>query len=734
MFIGNGEHIMSNPAKKTRNSIPLVALIGLPNSGKSTLLNRLTGQNLAVTADEAHTTRDVNYGEDYWEGFYIRFVDTGGLVPDPQDVIQKAVQVKSWAAIAEADVLIWVVDKRQNPETITDAFLQKLWKTGKPVVLAINKIDAPRDEKDIADYAAFGPSAFVNISAANGYNLGDLMDEVVIQLQHLGYEKNADVEKVKRFSLVDEKGEKPSKKMLEVRKNGDHYYVTREQTSTGPGLFQSVSLGKKPEQASKWEDDKLLNMSTIVFDLDGVVFQPETSQPYDGIESILHELRRQGKQLLYATNAMADKMKHYREHSVMKYFAGGLASFESEHEKPDTEFWSELCEFYEVDKTATLVFDNSEENIKSAKAYGMWGELVDSSFFFQQETESQQEIPLSDIEKNSQISSLEDESEIDDEEFDTATEDDDEFEIEDETEQNDADDILNTSPFLDILEQIEIGAIQRIQKPLNVLLLGKPNVGKSSLFNKLVGSDIQIVTDIAGTTLSINDMLVKNKRNGNEYLLLDSAGIRRKSQRTMGAETFATYRTIQAAYQADVICLVLDASKPISHQDQVIAGIAQEAHKGLVILANKADLLDADEKKRFLKDILHKMNFLKAEDFIWVSATEGTNMYQIWPKIDEVGAKRQLTVTHEQLRKLFNYLMKQKPPSKLSTKKRAVIYDLVYTRQSPPTFELLVKDKESIHWSYTRFLENIIRRQFNLSQSGLVVRLVEVNRKRVLER
>jgi len=730
-----------------KKNIPLVALIGLPNSGKSTLLNRLTGQNIAVTADEAHTTRDVNYGEDYWEGYYLRFVDTGGLVPDPADQIQKLTQMKSWAAIAQADVLLWVMDKRQNPDTVTDVFLQKLWKTGKPVILAINKIDSPQQEKDIADYAQFGTDAFINISAANGYNLSELMDIVIEQLQGIGFEPNMETAKIPRF-FNENKKEPTSKKkgMLSVKKSGDHYYVVRENTDKGPGLFEAVTIEKSNlNKPASWEFDKLLNISNLVFDLNGVVFLPGTNIASPNIEIVLHELRSQGKKLFYATNNSKEEMKYVSTSPVMKYFEGGLAAFETKYHKPEAGFWKELCHYFDLDIETTLVFDDSHENVESAKQFGMWAEQIDIESYYGEYPKTANKADYTNQNETETENNLESELEYEaknlendltenlEEELGEELEEESEILDENLKEEDALIDPLVYNPYLITLKSIETGQKKRVNQPIKVLLLGKPNVGKSSLFNKLVGEDVQIVTDIAGTTLSVNDMLVKKYKTGQEYILLDSAGIRKKGSRASGAETFASYRTIQAAYEADVICLVLDSSKDISHQDQVVAGIAQESHKGLVILANKSDLLDADLQARFLKEINFKMKFLKAEDFLWVSVITSQNIQQIWPKIDEVSAKRELTVTREELRKLFNYLMKQKPPSKLPTKKRAVIYDLIFTQQQPPTFELLVKDKSCIHWSYVRFLENIIRRQFNLSQSGLVVRLVEVNRRKVLE-
>lgn len=213
-----------------------------------------------------------------------------------------------------------------------------------------------------------------------------------------------------------------------------------------------------------------------------------------------------------------------------------------------------------------------------------------------------------------------------------------------------------------------------------------------------------------------------------KYTLLDSTGIRRPGQRTFGAETFATERTIQAAYDADVICMVVDGSEPLSHQDQVVAGILREAKKGCVVIVNKADLVDKEEQVKFIREFEGKFAFLKVKKFLWVSAKSGYNKKEIWNTIDAALEERKMEIPREEIRKLFNYLMKQKPPKKLRMQKRPVIYDLIYTNERNPTFELLCKNKMTIHWSYLRFLENVIRRNFGFENTEIKVKAVNITK------
>ena len=142
-------------------------------------------------------------------------------------------------------------------------------------------------------------------------------------------------------------------------------------------------------------------------------------------------------------------------------------------------------------------------------------------------------------------------------------------------------------------------------------------------------------------------------------------------------------------------------------------------------------MIDAEAKKKWQGDLFKKFEFLKSEDVIFISAIEKINVNKIFYKIDDVLARRGATITSNELRKLFNYLMKQKKPPKLPSKRKAICYDLIQTKSNPPTFELLIKERDTIHWSYMRFLENIIRKQFKLNNTGIKVKLTEVYKKNV---
>ncbi len=648
--------------------LPLIALFGLPNSGKSTLLNRLTSTKKAIVAREAHTTRDLNFAEVNWEGMEMQLVDTGGLVPDADAKIEKEIQVKSWAALSKADFLIWVIDRKQNPETITDSILSRVWKLGKPYMLVINKVDDPNKENSIDQYARLGGFEFINTSAANGYGLNELLDAMVTKCEELGFTKNTnnDYESTKRQKRTRSKSGKV------VRSQEGGYAVVRETDESGkPALFESYSTRTAINE-----------IDTVVVDVYGVLVNSQ-GELIAGSAEVLQSIVDSGKKLYYISNTQADSIDSVEVlDAVTELFSGGITSSQCGYSKPDEKIYELLKEKYDLDFAKALYVDDLPENIDVGTKLGMWTVLHNSDF--------------------------------------------------------------GLSYLPDRIEAMEYGFEERIPQVPKIILLGKPNVGKSSLFNALSTQDLQIVTDIAGTTLSINDYLLErdvlytNPKTGEtqhrhkNYILLDTTGIRKPGQRTFGAETFATNRTVEAAYEADVICLIVDGSQPLTHQDQVVAGIARQSRNGLVVIVNKADLLDDEDKTAFMRSFTHKFTFLKVDTFVWVSAKEKIGLDKIWKSIDLSLHNRQRLITRAEVRRLFNYLMKQKPPKKLRTKKRPIIYDLVYTDTKPPTFELLVKDKTTLHWSYLRFLENKIKDQFHFQATGIKLKVVEVNRKNVL--
>ena len=667
---------MTKPEHKdlivTMKRIPTIALIGLPNSGKSTLLNRICGTKKAITAKEEHTTRDLNWSEAEWDNMFMQFVDTGGLVPDPADKIQKEIQIRSFGAIAIADILVWVIDRRQNPENISQKVLQKIWKAGKPFMVVVNKVDDPNLEKSVADYARLGGFAFVNVSSTNSYGINNLLDAVVEKCLNMGFERSPE----DPIQIINHKKRKRDKAGVVKMLNDGSYYVTRENGEDGPGLYEVVM-------------DQTIDPDNLAFE-NQVAEKPKIlllGKPNVGKSSLFNAMIGSEVQIVTdipGTTLSVNDMLLTRKVKVLK--------------KP-------VINLEDLDLDELEVGENGELNGQSGK-HSSEDEEGDETWDEEEVALGQRNsdsLKTSTIEKatnesaeiSNQIKADQNDDDLIDEMYQGDEEEEGE-EYEDEDENEDSDD--------DTLPEAKL--------PKKVLA----KVSESELKSKL---------DAKPEPKPEYEWIDK------EYILLDTTGIRKPGQRTTGAETFATFRTVDSAYQADVICIIVDASLPVSHQDQVVAGICKQAKKGMVVIANKSDLIDEEQKQRFIKDFLHKFVFLKLDDFVWVSAKNKTNLYKIWEKIDESLANREKQIEPAEVRKLFNYLMKKKPPNKVANKKRAVIYDFIYSKSKPPTFELLIKDKTTVHWSYVRFLENVVRKQFNFQGTAISIKLTEVDRKNI---
>lgn len=472
--------------------IPVVAMVGLPNSGKSSLVNRISDTRKAIVAKEAHTTRDLNYGECTWDGNYFKLVDTGGLVPDPEGKIQKAVQIKSWGAIAEADLLIWVIDRKQGIETISEQTIDRIRKTGKPYIVAINKVDDPNFDSSEADYVHLGGVGFINISCNTGYGLGDLCDMIIERLIDLGFRDNLmqipeviEPNKVKSmqdrrlksversldgtyiirgadgiYESVSEKAQLKAENRIEtlvfdfynvvfdaptkklVNKLAKKYGLTAEQAQVTFDLYEKRHYEEMGSDEFETEFSKIVGHQ-IDFKNDIHVIWSPLVQEIESTCNFLKYQKSMGKNIYYITN-ITSSYPDRKQSAIYRYFDGGVASCEVGVNKPNLEIYKILLKKYNLRAQNCVFIDDKFQNVEAAKKLGFRGIV-----FAQGETDLEAELKI----------------------------------------------LEGKNP-----------------NPPKVLFLGKPNVGKSSLFNLMVGDDIQIVTDVAGTTLSVNDTMVERTK------------------------------------------------------------------------------------------------------------------------------------------------------------------------------------------------------------------------------
>jgi len=251
-----------------------------------------------------------------------------------------------------------------------------------------------------------------------------------------------------------------------------------------------------------------------------------------------------------------------------------------------------------------------------------------------------------------------------------------------------------------------------------IAIVGKPNVGKSSIINKLVGENRVIVSDIAGTTRDAVDTEVTY--NGKEYVLIDTAGVRRKNKIKEELEHFMIVRTVSAVERADVVILVIDATEGVTDQDTKIAGIAHERGKGIIIAVNKWDAIEKDDKttNKYTAEIRDMLAFMPYAEIMFISAKTGQRLPKLYEMIDLVMENHALRVATGVLNEIMmEAVAMQQPPTDKG--KRLKLFYITQVSVKPPTFVIFVNDKELMHFSYTRYIENRIRDAFGFRGTPL---------------
>ena len=429
-------------------SKPVVAIVGRPNVGKSTLFNALAGEMISIVKDTPGVTRDRIYAEVTWLDRNFTLIDTGGIEPDSKDIILSQMREQAQIAIDTADVIIFLTDVRQGLVDADSKVADMLRRSKKPVILAVNKVDSfQKFMGDVYEFYNLGIGDPVAVSASSRLGIGDLLDEVV---------------------------------------------------------------------------------------------------------------------------------KYFPEHSAE----------EEEDERP------------------------------------------------------------------------------------------------------------------------------------RIAIVGKPNVGKSSIINKLQGNNRVIVSDIAGTTRDAIDTPIKY--NGKEYVFIDTAGLRRKNKIKEDLERYSIIRTVTAVERADVVLLVIDATEGVTEQDAKIAGIAHERGKGIIIVVNKWDAIEKNDKtmREYEKKVRDVLSYMPYAEIMYVSAATGQRLNKVYDMIDMVIENQTLRIATGVLNEIMmEAVAMQQPPSDKG--KRLKLYYITQVSVKPPTFVIFVNDKELMHFSYTRYLENKIREAFGFRGTSL---------------
>ncbi|MCR4716670.1 MAG: ribosome biogenesis GTPase Der [Lachnospiraceae bacterium] len=247
-----------------------------------------------------------------------------------------------------------------------------------------------------------------------------------------------------------------------------------------------------------------------------------------------------------------------------------------------------------------------------------------------------------------------------------------------------------------------------------IAIIGKPNTGKSSLVNKLIGENRVIVSDIAGTTRDAIDTSVVHE--GKEYVFIDTAGLRRKNKIKEDLERYSIIRTVSAVERADICILMIDATEGVTEQDAKIAGIAHERGKGMIIAVNKWDAIEKNDKstRDYTRDIEDVLSYMSYAQIMFISAKTGQRVSKLYEMIDMVIDSHSMRIQTGVLNEILSeaVAMKQPPSDK---GRRLKIYYMTQVSTKPPTFVMFVNDKKLTHFSYTRYIENQIRETFGFT-------------------
>ena len=282
---------------------------------------------------------------------------------------------------------------------------------------------------------------------------------------------------------------------------------------------------------------------------------------------------------------------------------------------------------------------------------------------------------------------------------------------------------VNKLGFGDLLDEVikffpEGAGEEEEDKRTKVAIVGKPNVGKSSIINRLIGENRVIVSDIAGTTRDAIDTEIKH--NGKDYVFIDTAGLRRKNKIKEELEKYMIIRTVGAVERADIVLLVIDAVEGITEQDAKIAGIAHDRGKAVIIVVNKWDAIEKNNKtvNEYTAKIRQILSFMSYAEITFVSALSGQRLPKLYELIDMVQENHSMRVSTGVLNEIMSEAVAmQQPPSDKG--KRLRLYYITQVGVKPPTFVIFVNDKELMHFSYTRYIENQIRETFGFKGTPL---------------
>jgi GTP-binding protein len=509
---------------------PLIAIVGRPNVGKSTLFNRLVGGRPALVHDTPGLTRDRRYAECDYFGAMMRLVDTGGLDPDAaHEVIGAGIHRQALRAIGEADALVLVVDGRAGLSAIDQGLAKRLRETGKPVFLAVNKIDHPVRDDLVHEFHSLGLGAPYPVSAAHGRGIDPLLEAI------------AETVGARRPGLADD-----------------------------------------DDDAGRPSDD-----------------------PWDVLEGEVAEPGEAG----------AD------------HGADDDAEQDDDAEDGDAE---------DAAADGTPVADGAEREAPMSRRARRRAERA--------------------------------------------------------------------------AHPGRSGRADDPSRPLRVAFVGRPNAGKSSMTNRLLGEERSLVHHVAGTTTDPVD--TPFSIGGRDYILVDTAGIRRKAKIDADIEKLSVTMALSQIERADIVVLVIDAELGPAEQDARIAGMIEDAGRGMVIALNKSDLISGDAAKASLRELTKDtFHFLAWAPVSMLSAQRGDGVDRLLDLVNTVAREHRKRIATSQLNRFFAEVVEEMPPP-LHHGRAIRIHYLTQATVRPPTFVLWANTPDGLAPSYKRFLANRLRERY----------------------
>lgn len=622
--------------------LPLVAICGRPNVGKSTLFNRMTGTRRSIVGDEPGITRDRIYGEVEWGGRTVRLVDTGGVIPDDEALIPSEIFRQARVALDEADVIIMVIDGRTEITAADQEFSRILIRGGKPVFLAVNKMDAAQLEAGAENFRTLGFRNTYPVSAEHGSGIGDLMDEVWALLPPLSA---ADSDELEDAEPADEEP---------------------EEVMAGLG-----------DEMSEDEGDALA---------DRAVLDPRA----------MREAMLEGEAATADEPAGVDAPEVGEKDYEAPTGGSGVepSGFGGEDEERGSPTGMTTRNAGMTTKNAGISPKNAAARESAAEIRRSFAaaRMADVPEFLDEEDEGEGSVAGAEAPRERNLRSHG----------------------------------------------------EHVARETKIAIIGRPNVGKSTLLNALTGTDRAIVSPIAGTTRDAVDEVVT--REGHDFRFVDTAGIRRKGKTKLMAEKLSVIMSLKHLEAADVALLVIDATEGVTGSDATIGGYAHESGRSVVIVVNKWDLmappkskLRADgmrefdgkppaEKKVFEEQVRDHLKYLDYAPLLFVSALDGKGIDEVFKKVELVARERRKRVTTGNMNRFLDKVDFGR--ASVPMNKRVRIYYMTQAAVAPPTFVLFTDRDVKLHFSYERFLSNEIRKAFKFIGSPIWFKIKARNKKK----